>query len=203
MHRGGDRSGGSSSGGDRSGARFQRGPSRWSGSGGGGGGLGGSPPHRYSSRGASDGCGGGGRFHPYRGSSDYSSGGGVYRGGGRGGNDFGEQMNRYGGGNRGGGRGDFQGSFQNFVVLLDAMWLLRLCQPKMENLSLVKHSYSVLVLIERPVCDLWLLMQIQSTSSGVGSYLIELSQAGFRCLIWSYLHVLWWKPPSLLNRRAP
>jgi hypothetical protein len=36
MHRGGDRSGGPSSGGDRSGARFQRGPSRWSGSSGGG-----------------------------------------------------------------------------------------------------------------------------------------------------------------------
>nr|ACG43895.1 hypothetical protein [Zea mays] len=49
MHRGGDRSGGPSSGGDRSGARFQRGPSRWSGSSGGG--LGGSPPNRYSSRG--------------------------------------------------------------------------------------------------------------------------------------------------------
>ncbi|XP_066397186.1 flowering time control protein FCA-like isoform X2 [Miscanthus floridulus] len=120
MNRGGDRSGGPSNGGDRSGARFQRGPSRWSGSGGGG--LGGSPPHRYSSRGAADGGGGGGgggRFHPYRGSSDYSSGGGGYRGGGGGGNDFGEQRQRYGGGNRGGGRGDFQDhdSRSNYVKL--------------------------------------------------------------------------------------
>ncbi|ONM20749.1 RNA binding [Zea mays] len=124
MHRGGDRSGGPSSGGDRSGARFQRGPSRWSGSSGGG--LGGSPPNRYSSRGAADGgggggggSGGGGRFHPYRGSSDYSSGGGGYRGGSGVGNDFGDQRQRYGGGNRGGGRGDFQDhdSRSNYVKL--------------------------------------------------------------------------------------
>ncbi|PWZ38879.1 Flowering time control protein FCA [Zea mays] len=120
MHRGGDRSGGPSSGGDRSGARFQRGPSRWSGSSGGG--LGGSPPNRYSSRGAADGGGGGGgggRFHPYRGSSDYSSGGGGYRGGSGVGNDFGDQRQRYGGGTRGGGRGDFQDhdSRSNYVKL--------------------------------------------------------------------------------------
>lgn len=158
MHRGG---------GDRSGGRFQRGPSRWSsGGGGGGGGGGGSPPHRYS-RGGEEGGGGGGRFHPYRGSSDYSGGGGGgggYRGGG-GVDDFGKQRHRYGGGNRGGGRGDFQGSFQNHVVLLLAIcncWVVLYRDGELE----VAYAWVArfLVLIGWLICDLLSLwMQIQST----------------------------------------